>query len=520
MKNLRKFLYVTFIYLFSFVIYSDPSFRIDSSSIIGTQSPNNIDIYLGVPFAEPPINQLRWEKTKPKVFNKDKYYAKKFAPACMQGPRIVNWYKGVASGFGGDPEYISMPEISEDCLYLNMWVPKNNDQDSKTPVLVFIHGGSNRAGWSFEPNYIGEELAEEGVIVITVAYRLGVFGFYSHPQLDVSNFAILDLIEALKWIKNNISKVGGDPSNITISGESAGATNVAHLITSPLSKNLFQRAIHQSAGWSVLDNDIINSNDHIKLSNLLSEELLGVNNDTAQVKDLKKIDANDLLNAAEKIYGYTGYYPIVDNYSILEPIYDSFKSGNFNHVDLIIGSNADEEKMYLEKDYFLDDFYNERESWGFYSDTDDIDSILLNFKGDKEKLNFLLSSRNYVCPSYFIAKSIVERTNKNVWFYSFDKVRDGKKSKEMGAYHGAELPYIFNTHDYWLPTSETDHKITKAIQDFWFNFTKRGNPNSVDDTWIKFQPSLFNVLSFNKDISMKKSTSIDVCKELGFIKYQ
>ena len=94
MKNLRKFLYVTFIYLFSFVIYSDPSFRIDSSSIIGTQSPNNIDIYLGVPFAEPPINQLRWEKTKPKVFNKDKYYAKKFAPACMQGPRIVNWYKG------------------------------------------------------------------------------------------------------------------------------------------------------------------------------------------------------------------------------------------------------------------------------------------------------------------------------------------------------------------------------------------------------------------------------------------
>ena len=241
MKNLRNLLFGTFLCLISFEIFSDPSFRIDNTSIIGTKSSNNIDIYLGVPFAEPPINDLRWEKTKPKTFNQDKYFAKKFAPACMQGPRIVNWYKGVASGFGGDPEYISMPEISEDCLYLNMWVPKNNDQDSKTPVLVFIHGGSNRAGWSFEPNYIGEELAEEGVIVITVAYRLGVFGFYSHPQLDVSNFAILDLIEALKWIKNNISKVGGDPSNITISGESAGATNIAHLITSPLSKNLFQK---------------------------------------------------------------------------------------------------------------------------------------------------------------------------------------------------------------------------------------------------------------------------------------
>ena len=138
-----------------------------------------------------------------------------------------------------------MPQISEDCLYLNMWVPGINDKDTKLPVLVFIHGGSNRAGWSFEPNYIGKELAKKGIIVITVAYRLGVFGFYSHPQLDASNFAILDLIEALKWIKNNISKVGGDPSNITISGESAGATNIAHLITSPLSKNLFQKAIHQ-----------------------------------------------------------------------------------------------------------------------------------------------------------------------------------------------------------------------------------------------------------------------------------
>ena len=519
MKNLRNLLFGTFLCFISFEIFSDPSFRIDNTSIIGTKSSNNIDIYLGVPFAEPPINDLRWEKTKPKTFNQDKYFAKKFAPACMQGPRIVNWYKGVASGFGGDPEYISMPQISEDCLYLNMWVPGINDKDTKLPVLVFIHGGSNRAGWSFEPNYIGKELAKKGIIVITVAYRLGVFGFYSHPQLDASNFAILDLIEALKWIKNNISKVGGDPSNITISGESAGATNIAHLITSPLSKNLFQKAIHQSAGWSVLDTDIIQSNDHIKLSNLLSEDLLGINNDAAQVEDLKKINSNVLLNAAEKIYGYTGYYPVVDNYSVLEPIYDSFKSGNFNHVDLIIGSNADEEKMYLEQDYFLADFYSERESWGFYSDTKDIDTILLNFKGDKEKLNFLLTSRNYVCPSYFIAESISEKTNKNVWFYSFDKVRDGKKSMEMGAYHGAELPYIFNTHDYWLPTSESDNKITKVIQDFWFNFIQKGNPNSLEDIWIEFQPSLFNVLSFNDDTSMIKSTSIDVCKELGYIKY-
>ena len=159
------------------------------------------------------------------------------------------------------------------------------------------------------------------------------------------------MIEALKWIKKYFKSWWS--SNITIS--EVKEQLILHLIIA-ISKNLFQKAIHQSAGWSVLDTDIIQSNEHVKLSNLLSEDLLGINNDAAQVEDLKKINSNIILNAAEKIYGYTGYYPVVDNYSVFEPIYDSFASGNFHHVDLIIGSNADEEKMYLEQDYFLADF--------------------------------------------------------------------------------------------------------------------------------------------------------------------
>ena len=190
----------------------------------------------------------------------------------MQGPRIVNWYKGVAEGFGGNPNYIEMPPIDEDCLYLNMWVPTDISSSKKIPVLVYIHGGSNRAGWSFEPNYIGNKLSQKGVIVITVSYRLGIFGFYTHPELEISNFALLDLIESLKWIKKNIHKVGGDPNNITISGESAGATNVAHLIASPLSKNLFHRAIHQSAGWSIAETNL-DSKITSNLSNEISMEI-------------------------------------------------------------------------------------------------------------------------------------------------------------------------------------------------------------------------------------------------------
>ena len=202
--------------------------------------------------------------------------------------------------------------------------------------------------------------------------------------------------------------------------------------------------------------------------------------------------------------------------SIFEPIYNSFNSGNFNHVDLIIGTNSDEELMYLDSNYFLSDFYNERENLGFYVETKVIDSLVDNIKEDKQKINFLLTARNWTCPSSFIASSINKHTKKNVWFYSFDRVRDGRKSNEMGAYHGAELPYIFNTHDKWLPTSSKDIKITKIIQEAWTNFIIKGDPNNHNIKWNKFNYNEFNVLSFNDETLMKKSDAYDVCMNLGY----
>ena len=513
-KNIYKIFITITIYIYAIEIIANPSFYIDKTEIVGISS-EGVDIYLGIPYAEPPVDSLRWEVTQPKIFKTNLFKADKFAPACMQGPRIVNWYKGVAAGFGGDPNYIKTPEISEDCLYLNMWVPKNHAKQEKIPVLVYIHGGSNRAGWSFEPNYIGKNLSKKGVIVITVSYRLGVFGFYSHPNLEASNFALLDLIESLNWVKENIAKVGGDPENITISGESAGATNVAHLIASPLGKGLFNKAIHQSAGWSIAEKDL-DYDIQIELSNKLSIKLIGETNKSNNLKKLRAIDSVTLLYSAEDIFGYVGYYPVIDNYSIFEPLYKSYVHGNYNHVDLIIGTNADEELMYLDKDYYLYDFYDERESWGFYTETEQLDSLTSGFINEKEKLNYLLTARNWTCPSSFIAKSLKENTNKQVWFYSFDKVRDGSKSKEMGAYHGAELPYIFNTHDDWLPTSDTDIVITNKIQNFWVNFIKTGNPNKELIEWEQYNSNAFNVLSFNTKTSMKTSSSEDVCRVLGY----
>ncbi len=143
----------------------------------------NTEAFLGVPFAEPPIGDLRWLPPKSTQDTEEIKSAKNFAPACFQGTHITDWYKDVAEGFGGNPDEILAPEVSEDCLYLNIWRPAKLKESEKIPVIIYIHGGSNKGGWSYEPNYIGRELAKHGIVVVTIAYRLGVFGYFSHPNL-------------------------------------------------------------------------------------------------------------------------------------------------------------------------------------------------------------------------------------------------------------------------------------------------------------------------------------------------
>lgn len=495
--------------IFQLNLFSDISFTIDETKIIGQiSSDKKTQSFLGVPFAEPPIGNLRWKKPIPKKYIESEFLAHKFAPACMQEERIVDWYKGVAIGFGGDPDYISKPDISEDCLYLNIWRP-NNTSDS-LPVHVFIHGGANKAGWAYEPNYVGDKLASNGIIAITISYRLGIFGFFSHPELSMSNFGLLDLISALKWIKQNIHLLGGDPNNITIAGESAGATNIEHLLVSELSKGLFQKAIHQSAGWSIsyeLDNESPSENA-MKLALQLSNNSLPLT-----IDELRSVEPEKILTTANEIFKL-GYWSVLDNHSIKRPIKEYFAEGNFHNVDLIIGSNADEELMYIDNESFKE-LMEEREEWGIYNKVIDFEDLSNHLANDLERINFVLSSINYVCPSFYIANKVSSIKTNNVWFYSFDKVRSGKKAQEMGAYHGAELPYIFDTHDAWLPTSNTDKYLTEMIQNSWLNFMKTGNPNFDKEVWPRHKPSKFKVLSIDKKVKSKIHDSKEVCLSLN-----
>ncbi|MGI9222206.1 MAG: carboxylesterase family protein, partial [Woeseiaceae bacterium] len=204
-----------------------PVVNVDGEKLAGMYvEDGKVAAFLGVPYAEPPVGDFRWRAPQPLSTFVAKREVTEFAPACIQSMRILDWYRGLAEDLGGTAAYYDDLEISEDCLYLNIWTP-TLEEDAKLPVMVWVHGGSNKSGWSYEPNYYGHMLAQQGVVVVSVAYRQGVFGFLSHPELSrdepVANFGYWDLIKSLHWIQGSIEQFGGDPDRVTMFGESAGA---------------------------------------------------------------------------------------------------------------------------------------------------------------------------------------------------------------------------------------------------------------------------------------------------------
>lgn len=434
-----------------------------------------VDQFLGIPFAKPPINERRWAAPQAleRAGAERTVNATKFAPACMQGPHIANWYKGVIESFGGDAASFPTPEVSEDCLYLNIWRP-SEPTSSALPVFVFIHGGSNKGGWSYEPNYIGQQLASRGAVVVTLAYRLGVFGFFSHPELSQVNFALQDQIAALKWIKQNIAAAGGDPNNVTVAGESAGASNIAYLMAAPPANGLFHRAIHQSGGWAMYRTQDKTSADSLGLN----FAKLATGREAASIAELRALDSEHILSAAD--IGYQGHFfdPVIDNATVPRSLAKSAELGELAKVDLMIGTNANESRMYLADgitvDAWLTNNLAEQEQGVSHAKI----KAELNAATQEPlaQVDLLATSFNYTCPSFVLARANAKRGGKT-WFYQFTKQRDGELGAQMGAYHGAELPYVFDTHDSWLPTTEQDRVITQTIAQYWLNFARTGNPN-------------------------------------------
>ena len=441
-----------------------PVVEASGTRYLGIKQDPGVQAFLGIPFAEPPVNELRWERPVPIQGALGEVDATQFMPACMQTGSGLAWYHGMMSRVGVDPSLMEGPEYSEDCLYLNVWT--TGDHSEPKPVLVFIHGGSNTGGWSYEPNYHGHALAERGVVVVTVAYRLGIFGWLSHPDMAIRNPGLHDLIVALDWVNANIGAFGGDPNRIVVSGESAGADNALHLALAPAMAGKLTGVIHQSAGWSVTST--LKPEDGFALGEALVAHHLGAD---GTFDDLKRIPAAELLDSQLDVFSGHYFSPIPDPETLPVSLEERVAGDSLPGLNLIIGSNRNESLMYIPEGAELTDYlegYFPPENW------EDIKAMLGADLSELAQMDRLRSAVQYTCPSLSLAQAAQEAGG-SAYVYRFDRVREGFDA--IGAYHGAELPYVFDTHDAWIPTNAVDHQITDALVDYWVAFLTTGSPN-------------------------------------------
>jgi len=445
-----------------------PGVTINGEVLVGKYADENVATFLGVPFAEPPVGDLRWRAPQPLTSKLERRDTTEFEAACMQTMRILDWYRSMAESFGASADYYDDLRVSEDCLYLNLWTP-TLASDARLPVMVWVHGGSNKSGWSYEDNYRGHVLAPQGVVVITVAYRQGAFGFLSHPELEgegaVANFGLSDLVAALQWIKDNVEQFGGDPDRVTLFGESAGAENILALMFSDAAGHLFHRAaLHSTAGYG------------LSMPTLQDEQQRGRSLMAAlgasSLQDLRETDAATLLETYTELAADHYHSPAIDGQLITESTWESIQSGRWPDHAVIIGTNADE---YLDR---------------------------------------IATADEYVCPSQRVAANRTA-SGGDAWMYFFSRVREDEAGAEIGAYHGAEYPYVFGVHDDYMTTTDWDIELSTQMQKYWINFASTGNPNGEGlREWPMFKRPDSRVQEFGDEVITIPAIEQEMCASL------
>ncbi len=479
--------------------------------------------FRGIPFARPPLNELRWRAPQAHSPRFGKQTAQNFAPACYQDDGGWQWYVDVATAFDQSPDVVERPNgVSEDCLYLNVWAPKAalGKPETALPVLVWIHGGGNTTGWAYEPNYRGASLASRGIVVVSIAYRLNIFGFFSHPGLAVNNqdyqanYGLLDQIAALRWVRDHIAQFGGDPNRVTVAGESAGSANIGYLLAAPDARDLFQRSIHQSGSFEM--------NDHYTLADLQeagAQLPIPGSNPAEQLENLRAMTAAELLALARTHSDHRINYPVSDG-TLLPTTVPSLYAQSLNSPrDIMVGSNEDEWFMYFDEPIDSTDITAWLQEHAAQADPATIQKLINRYEPTRSQLDHLETALRMRCTGYRLAAGNA-RVGGRSWVYHFDRRRDGIGGERLRAYHGAEIPYMFDTHDSWLPTTETDKQLTDVMLGYWLNFIRSGNPNGQElPTWLRYEPRQHQVQRLGNEIGSQLAPDLQLCRSLNFIQH-
>jgi para-nitrobenzyl esterase len=452
--------------------------EIDAGEIEGVRD-GDLAVYKGVPFAAPPVGPLRWREPQAVAPWTGSRTADRFAPACMQ--------QGVSMP-GETP-----PATSEDCLYLNVWTPAV-DASAKLPVLVWIYGGGFSNGSASMPLYWGDNLARRGIVVVTVAYRIGAFGFLAHPELTresvhhaSGNYGLMDQIAVLRWVQRNIAALGGDPARITIAGQSAGSMSVSILMASPQAKGLFARAIGESGGFF----EPVQLAPGFLLANAEHDgEAFARSLGAGSLAALRQLPADKILAGQMP----SGPHPVIEPYVLPQPPYDVFAAGRQNDVSLLLGANAQEARALVDVTNVKAATFEADIAKSFgplppplfaaypHATDNDARRSRLDFEGD---LRFRWDMWAWA--------RLQSATGKNrIYFYRFDQSPPFPQNSARagwGASHFAELWYVFDHLDQepWRWTS-ADRRVAAAISSYWVNFVKTGNPNAPGLTaWPEFK---------------------------------
>lgn len=453
--------------------------QLDSGPISGLRE-GGIWAYKGIPFAAPPGGELRWKEPQPVEAWDDVLACESYGPACPQS--VDDDWTGM----------MNVGTMDEDCLYLNVWTPAESP-DERMPVMVWIHGGAFTSGAGSLPIYDGHNLAEKGVVVVTINYRLGALGLMAHPLLSEEsengvsgNYGLLDQVAALEWVRDNIDVFGGDPENVTVFGESAGGMSILNLMASPLAGDLFDRAIVQSG--PMLDLGLpINEVPTLEEAEKTGEEIarkLGCDGEEDELAALRAVTPDRLIEASagdNPFFSPINLSPNVDGYLLAESPSEAFAAGRQHAVPLLTGINANEGTIFTP-----DITLNQYQLLGNYLYGEQAVEVEALFPAQtdtevKSSMDKLVTQMGFGASARFTAESMDE-SGKPAYLYLFTQAPRDPRTVALGTFHGMEIMYVFGNLDKVAMEGlgEDDYALSEAMMEYWTTFARSGDPNGAE----------------------------------------
>jgi para-nitrobenzyl esterase len=451
--------------------------QLDSGPISGALE-DAIWSYKGIPYAAPPVGELRWKEPQPVTPWEEVRPCKEYGPSCPQPE---------SSTFAMS----RVEKTAEDCLYLNVWTPAQSPQE-RLPVMVWIHGGGFTTGAGSLPVYDGRNLAKKGVVVVTINYRLGLLGFMAHPLLSAEsphgvsgNYGLLDQIAALQWVQRNIAVFGGNPDCVTVFGESAGGASICDLLTSPLAEGLFHRAIVESGGFTSFGVPTDKSNETLGVAEMKGKEIsrgLGCDKADDELAALRSKTPQELIEALQQVeldgLSNMSIGPVVDGWVLPGFPFELFASGQQHEVPLLIGTNADEGNLFLLNREITSQQYEFVINYLYKDYAGEVRALYPAATNEQAKaaLSRIFTEMGFASGSKFAAVCMAE-SGTPAFLYKYTRTPSDPRYQYLGSTHALEIPYVFGNKIVEGEVDPVDQSLSQAMMTYWTNFAATGDPN-------------------------------------------